>query len=210
MGRSVGPIVAAALALGACATPPEWSERVTVAVDRGGRELVAFSVSGPSTPLIRGIDDLMLCVVGMDGAARCHHRDGVVSASVAPAAASATCPGADAVLRSPCRAGEGCRFSGVAVPSSTFAMMIVELRVPRFGVPRHVVSDAAVVSQAPALVDAEAPQLQQRLRAVARCLAPGAGDGPRLAVVDRRACENDFCKLDRSRVKLSREREETR
>ena len=35
-------------------------------------------------------------------------------------------PGADAVLRSACRAGEGCRFSSVAVPSSTFAMIIVE------------------------------------------------------------------------------------
>ncbi len=85
-------------------------------------------------------DDLMLCVVGMDGAARCHHRDGIVSASVAPSAVSASCPGADAVLRSPCR----------------------------------------------------------------------AGDGPRLALVDRGARENDFCKLGNSRVKLSREREETR
>lgn len=97
MGRSVGPIVAAALALGACATPPEWSERVTVAVDRGGRGFAAFSVSGLSSP----------------------------------------------------------------------------------------------------------PML-------ARCLAPGSGDGPRLALVDRGACENDFRKLGNSRVKLSREREETR
>jgi hypothetical protein len=210
MGRSVGLIVAAALALGACATPPGWSERVTVAVDRGGRELAAFSVSGLPSPLIRNIDDLMLCVVDMDGAARCHHRDGIVSAAVAPTAASATCPGADAVLRSPCRAGEGCRFSSVAVPSSTFAMMLVELRVPRFGVPRHVVSDAAVVSQASGFVDAEGRRLEQSIRAVARCLAPGAGDGPRLTVVDRGACENDFCKLNKSRVKLSREREETR
>jgi hypothetical protein len=147
MGRSGGLIVATALALSACATPPQWSERVTVAVDRGGRELAAFSVPGLSSPPMRNVDDLMLCVVDMDGAARCHHRDGIVSASVAATAASATCPGADAVLRSPCRAGEGCRFSSVAVPSSTFAMMIVELRAPRFGVPRHVVSDAAVVSR---------------------------------------------------------------
>ncbi|MGH7301872.1 MAG: hypothetical protein ACRELZ_01185 [Candidatus Rokuibacteriota bacterium] len=79
------------------------------------------------------------------------------------------------------------------MPSSTFAMMIVGLRVPRFGVPRHVVSDLAVVSRASGFVDDE----------------PGAGDGPRLALVDRGACENDFCKLNESRVKLSREREET-
>ena len=210
MGRSVGPIVAAALALGACATPPEWSERVTVAVDRGGRGFAAFSVSGLSLPPMPNTDDLMLCVVGMDGAARCHHRDGIVSASVAPSAASASCPGADAVLRSPCRAGEGCRFSSVAVPSSTFAMMLVELRAPRFGVPRHVVSDAAVVSRASGFVDADGRRLEQSMRVMARCLAPGAGDGPRLALVDRGACENDFCKLGNSRVKLSREREETR
>jgi hypothetical protein len=210
MGRSVGAIVATALALTACAAPPGWSERVTVAVDRGGREFAAVSVSDLSSPPMRNMDDLMLCVIGMDGAARCHHRDGIVSVSVGPTAASATCPGADAVLRSPCRAGQGCRFASVEVPSSTFAMMIVELRAPRFGVPRHVVSDAAVVSGASGFVDAGGRRLEQSMRAVARCLAPGAGDGPRLVVVDRSACENDFCELDKSRVKLSREREETR
>ena len=210
MGRSVGLIVVAALTLIACATPPEWSERVTVAVDRGGRELAASSESGLFAPPMRSTDDLMLCVVGMDGAGRCHHRDGVVSASVTPSAASATCPGADAVLRSPCRAREGCRFSSVTVPSMTFAMMIVELQAPRFGVPRHVVSDAAVVSRASGFLDADGRRLEQSMRAVARCLAPSAGDGPRLALVDLRACENDFCKLNKSRVKLSREQEETR
>jgi hypothetical protein len=89
-------------------------------------------------------------------------------------------------------------------------MMIVELRAPRFGVPRHVVSDAAVVSRASEFVDADGRRLERSMRAVTRCLAPDAGDGPRLALVDRGACENDFCNLNRSRVKLSREREEPR
>ena len=109
MGRSVGPIVAAALALGACATPPEWSERVTVAVDHGGRGFAAFSVAGLSSPPMPNTDDLMLCVVGMDGAARCHHRDGIVSASVAPSAASASVPGRG--RRSPVALSRGRRVS---------------------------------------------------------------------------------------------------
>jgi hypothetical protein len=89
--------------------------------------------------------------------------------------------------------------------------MIVELRAPRFGVPRHVVLDAAVVSGVSSRSAAapDAPRIAWAMHALARCLAPGPDDdAPRLMHVARDACEDGFCQLDQSRVRLSPSRRE--
>ncbi len=209
MQYPTGALVAAAFAMGACTAAPAWPERVDIAVEVHAGGFAASSTSAVSSSARSPSDDLMICVIDADGAARCHHRGGVMSARARLAAGSATCPGADAVLRSPCRT-VGCSFPGVPVPSSPFGLMIVELRAPRFGVPRHAVLDAAVVSGVSSRSAAsDAPQIAWAMRALARCLAPGPDDdAPRPMHVERDACEDGFCQLDRSRVKLSPSRRE--
>jgi hypothetical protein len=186
-------------------TPPVWSERLDVTVEVPTQSFAASTTLDAASPASNPSGPLMLCVIDSDGAARCHHRHGVISARVQLASEVATCPGADAVLRSVCRDVNACRFPEVPVPSSPFGLMIVELRAPRFGIPRHAIVDAAVVSGvSPGAAVPEAPRIGQALRGLARCLSPGrSDDAPRLLSVARTSCEDGFCRLGHSRVKFS-------
>lgn len=205
MRDAAGAVVAAALTLSACMTPPVWSERLDVTVEVHARSFAASTTPDVASPANSPSGALMICVIDSDGAARCYHRRGVISARMKLASEVATCPGADAILRSVCHDAKACRFQEVPVPSPPFGLMIVELRSPRFGIPRHAIVDAAVVSGAsPTAAMPEAPRIGQAIHALMRCLSPGPSDDtPRLFGVTRTSCEDGFCQLGQSRVKFS-------
>ena len=203
MRDAAGALVAVAFTLSACTMPPASPERVDVTVEVNAPSFASATsdVTSPSSP--SGV--LMICVIDSDGGAQCYHRRGVISARAKLASGVATCPGADDVLRSICPDDKACRFPEVPVPSSPFGLMIVELRAPRFGIPRHAIVDAAVVSGLSLRSTVlEAARIGQTVRALARCLSPEAGDdAPHLFSVERTACADGFCQLGQSRVKLS-------
>ena len=210
MRYAAGVVVAAAFALSACTIPPAWSDRVDVTVELPTRSFAASTTSDVASPASSPSGVLMICVVDSEGLAQCYPRGGAISAKAKLASGIATCPGADAILRSVCRDAKACRFQEVPVPSTPFGLMIVELRAPRFGVPRHAIVDAAVVSSvSPESAVPEAPEIGQAIHALAHCLSPGpSGSAPRLLSVGRNSCETGFCQLAQSRVKFSpRQRE---
>jgi len=205
MRDAAGAVVAVAFALSACTMPPAWSERVDVTVEVYAPSFAASATSDVASPPSSPSGVLMICVIDSDGGARCYHRGGAISARAKLASGVATCPGADAVLRSVCPDAKACRFPEVPVPSSPFGLMIVELRAPRFGIPRHAIVDAAVVSGLSLRSTVpEAARIGQAVHALARCLSPEASDhAPRLLSVGRTSCADGFCQLGQSRVKLS-------
>ena len=205
MRDAAGAVVAVAFALSACTMPPAWSERVDVTVEVYPPSFAASVTSDVASPASSPSGVLMICVVDSDGGGQCYHRRGVISARAKLASGVATCPGADDVLRSICPDARTCRFPEVPVPSSPFGLMIVELRAPRFGIPRHAIVDAALVS-GPSLRSTvpEAARIGQAVRALARCLSPEASDdAPLLSSVERTSCADGFCQLGQSRVKFS-------
>jgi hypothetical protein len=205
MRDAAGAVVAVAFALSACTMPPAWSERVDVTVEVYAPNFAASATSDVASPATSPSGVLMICVIDSDSGAQCYHRRGVISARAKLASGVATCPGADAVLRSICPDAKACRFPEVPVPSSPFGLMIVELRAPRFGIPRHAIVDAAVVSGVSLRSTVpEAARIGQAVHALARCLSPEASDdAPRLLSVERTSCADGFCQLGQSRVKFS-------
>lgn len=153
--------------------------------------------------------DVMICIVGADGEARCHHRGGVSPAKV-HATGRATCTAASRARSSPCPGGVGCLFAKVSVPSEAFGLLVLKLVPPLFGVPRNSVIDTALVSGArpsasgSARPSADGEPIGPALRALARCLAPpGAGHPPAVRALDRAACETRACELRQSLVTLA-------
>jgi len=205
MRGAAGAVVAVAIALSACTMQPAWSERVDVTVEVYAPHFAASATSDVASPASSPSGVLMICVIDSDSGAQCYHRRGVISARAKLASGVATCPGADAVLRSICPGAKACRFPEVPVPSSPFGLMIVELHAPRFGIPRHAIVDAAVVSGVSLRSTApETARIGQAVHALARCLSPEASDDAlRLSRVERTSCADGFCQLGQSRVKFS-------
>jgi hypothetical protein len=210
---SVGPrllALASALAWGVALAPSAapaaepWRDRVqvTVASDR---------TAGLPPPgwldraLGRGAadGDLMVCVLDPGGLAQCHHRDGVAAWD----AGRGICPGADRRLRARCEGAVACAFDGVPVPSGPFALLILSVEPPAFGVPRHQALDATVFAPVGSTgSDADGRALRSAVAGLAQCL--GAG-GPLvepsrpIATLPRTACETAPCRLGRSTVALT-------
>lgn len=198
MGILAVVLLLAALTATACTAPPAWSERRDIAVEAASGGLAAIG----SPPAPRAPRDLMICVVDLRGEARCHHRGGALRSRAR--AGTATCAGAELPLRSRCEGAGGCVFRGVPVPSGAFGLLVVELRPPVLGVPRHVVVDAAAVAGSPRTRDADVAPLRGAVGALARCLAAGGAPDTALLRVDRHTCEDGFCGLRRTRFKLGR------
>jgi hypothetical protein len=146
----------------------------------------------------------MICLVDARGDAQCHHQGGVLHARVDAAAGTAVCAGADVQLRSPCAGSSGCLFPAVPVPAGAFGLLVVELRPLVFGFPRHVVVDAAALSDDGG--ETSPTRMSASLDSLARCLAPGSATdaaATHLLRVERSTCENGFCVLRRTRLKLA-------
>lgn len=154
-----------------------------------------------------GLDDetaVVLCIVEPDGRARCHHREGVVAGAV-DGAAPGICGLADRPLDSPCGRARECAFHRVAVPAELFGLLVLETRRPLFGVPRHTLIDAAVVSRAPPSSRASsAPELVGGLQTLARCMAPSERGQIEIQPPLRlEACQDHPCRLRRSTVQVA-------
>jgi hypothetical protein len=202
MRRILGIIAILGLATAACASPSSWPQHADVSVEAPPDRFVPLGAP-PARP---GPRNLMLCIVDDRGEAQCHHRAGVLAARI-DAAGAATCAGAEVQLRSPCAGADGCRFPAVPVPGGVFGLLVVELRSLAFGVPRHVVVESAVVSAGPAQgTSGDVARTSRSLTALARCLAPTSiaetDTAPR-PQVDRGACQDAFCELRRTRLKLA-------
>jgi hypothetical protein len=202
MQRLLGIVASAALALAACASPSSWPERADVSIESVPGRLAALGTPAA----LPGPRDLMLCIVDARGEAQCHHQAGVLAARV-NARGAATCAGADVQLRSPCAGANGCRFPAVPVPGGVFGLLVVELRPLAFGMPRHAVVESAVVSGGTAHdTELEVARTGVSLTALARCLAPTSiaeTDTAQRLRVDRGACQDTFCELRRTRLKLA-------
>jgi hypothetical protein len=149
--------------------------------------------------------DLMLCVLDPGGRVQCHHRDGVAAWAVD--GGRGICPGADRRLRARCEGAAACTFDGVPVPSGPFALLIMSVEPPVFGVPRHQALDAAVFAPAGSTgSDAHGRALRSAVAGLAQCLG---AEGPLLepsrpiATLPRGACESAPCRLGRSTVALT-------
>jgi hypothetical protein len=203
MPKRWGVVLIAVLATAACTGAATWPERKDISIAGASGQVAAL---GPSrvAPSPR---NLMLCIVDEHGEAQCHHQAGVLTARADATRGAATCPGADAQLRSPCEGAAGCLFPAVPVPGAAFGLLVVELRPLVFGAPRHVVVDRAIVSAGRGSGRAvDTRRLTESLGTLGRCLAPTAGaetEATRLAPLDRSACEGDFCGLRRTRLKLT-------
>jgi hypothetical protein len=178
-------LLAAAVGLAACAAQPRWSDRLDITVTGRG---------------------LMICIVDAKGAAQCYHRDGVLTSTVG-AQGVATCPGIDQRLESACDGSDTCIVRNVGVPTDAFGMLFVELKPPIFGVPRHVVTEAAIVARRADALDATLrSSLENAARAHARCLAPKDSALLRrdaVPVVTRAECEAQACALRRVSLRLA-------
>jgi len=194
-------LVAMVTGVTACAAAPTWPDRLDITLGPP-----ATSEAGPA-PLARGprpatggTVDLMVCVVDADGRGRCHHRDGVLTTTSGPRG-SATCAGAGAPLRPACAGpGRPCVLAGVQVPAGPFGLLVLSVRPPAFGMPRHAVADAAILAREPGHPPAPArDRIAGALAAVARCLAPAdtARPGAELPVVALGACTARACDLGR-------------
>jgi hypothetical protein len=184
MRRIAGLLALTTIGLAASAAAPTWPGRLDITV----------ALPAPSTA---GATDLMVCVVDPDGHGRCHHRDGVVPAKVASPRA-ATCAGAEAPLRPACAGPGPCVLTGVPVPTGPFGLLVLSIRPPAFGVPRHAIADAAILTRGAGTGTApEHGRITGALAAIARCLAPS--DAHRLRadppVVAIRACAARACDL---------------
>jgi hypothetical protein len=145
---------------------------------------------------------VVLCVLDAAGEARCHGKDGVLTGAVDGRRPS-VCGMADRPLNSPCASGEECVFHRVAPRGEVLGLIVLEPRPPLFGVPRHRLVDATVLSPSAQ----PAPLTTEMARAVvrtARCLAP-SGDAPETQaarVLLRHGCADGPCRLRNSSMQL--------
>jgi hypothetical protein len=203
MPKASAIIGIALLATAACTGATSWPDRRDISIVGMSGQVAAFGGSQVA-PNPR---NLMLCIVDEHGEAQCHHQAGVLTARADAARETATCPGSDVQLRSPCEGTTGCLFAAVPVPGAAFGLLVVELRPLVFGAPRHVVVDRAIVSAGRGGGRAiDTRRLTASLTALGRCLAPAAAaetEAARLAPLDRGACEGEFCGLRRTRLKVA-------
>ena len=168
---------------GAVDAPPELADRSTrTRAASSGRVLVlvlagALLVStlaqiriaapGVADADVRVVPDapvaIVLCVLDSTGRARCHGKSSVVSGAVDGRGAG-VCGLADRRLESPCPAGGECVFRGAAPRHEVLGMIVLEARPPLFGMPRHRLVDATVLSPSPQ----PTPLTREMARAVER------------------------------------------
>jgi hypothetical protein len=145
---------------------------------------------------------MVLCVVDALGQARCFGKDAVLAGSV-NGKSPAVCGMAARPLASPCPPGRECAFRRVTVPADAFGLVLLEPQPPLFGVPRHRLIDAAVLTR-----DASAASLEvaASVRSLARCFAP-SGSAPEPALLapalSRRGCEDRPCRLHHASVRVA-------
>jgi hypothetical protein len=168
-----------------CAPAPPWADRLDI------------TVAGASA------GDVMLCIIDTQGRARCPHRHGEVRAALREGDV-ATCPGAEARIAARCDRGDACIFPGVPVPAGPFGLVVLDVNPPVFGVPRHAVTEAVIVTPSPDPPSAsDRGRLTTMTTALTRCLAPSEGTPSRqLTVVGRSECETTGCALRRVHLKL--------
>jgi hypothetical protein len=205
--------LASALAPGLAAVPSAlagapWSDGARIAIVANGAPAPGPSVGWFERVLGRAAEgDVMVCVLDPTGQAQCHHRDGVTLWAV-DAAGRGTCPGADRRLRARCEGDTACVFENVPVPSGPFALLLLSVEPPVFGVPRHRPVGAAVFAPADgAGSGAEDVALRSGLSGLAQCLgAPGGLAEPArpIATFARGACETGPCRLGRATIGLTR------
>jgi hypothetical protein len=163
------------------------------------------AASGTADVDVRVVPDapgaVVLCVLDTTGQARCHGKDGVLSGTIDGSLAS-VCGIADRRLASPCAAGD-CVFRGAASRTEVLGLIVLDARPPLFGMPRHRLVDATVLSPAPP----PTPLTEEMARAVervARCFAPSGEtpEGPPAQVLFRRGCASSPCRLQHSSLQL--------
>ncbi len=164
------------------------------------------TTSGAAEADVRVVPDapsaVVLCVLDATGQARCHGKDGVLSGTVDGGWAS-VCGIADRRLRSPCADGGGCVFRGAAPRGEVLGLIVLDARPPLFGMPRHRLVDATVLSTAPPPTPLTT-EMARAVERVARCFAPSGEtpEGPPAQVRFRHECANGPCRLQHSSLQL--------
>ena len=194
------------IAVGACASPAPWPDRADIVVTLDLESPSALARDAAPTGRMAGhpgAGGLIVCVADAQGAAQCHHRDGVLAGHAA--GAGIACPGAARLLASRCPDAAGCAFPGVAAPAGTLGVLVLGMQPPVFGVPRHAVLEQVVLSGSPGVDPPATARLAGVLRGLAACLTADAGTGTahEVQVVPRLACEERECALARSRLRLA-------
>lgn len=194
------------IAVGACAAPVPWPDRadIIVTLDLDSPSALARDAAAAApTAGHPGTSGLIVCVADAEGAAQCHHRDGVLAGRAA--GAGVACPGAARPLASRCPDAAGCAFPGVPAPAGTLGLLVLARRPPVFGVPRHAVLEQVVLSGSPGPDPPATARLGAVLRGLAACLTADAGPGTahEVQIVPRQACEERECALARSRLRLA-------
>jgi hypothetical protein len=175
------------LSIPASATSSHWSETLDI----------AMSTAPTGMPV-------MLCIVDSAGQAQCHHQDGILTCRPG-VAGGAVCPGGSKRLLSSCPDASQCVFDAVPVPPDAFGLLLLELRPPLFGVPRHMVVEGVVLSAvSTGLSPVEHMRLQAALHALRRGLAPATPQAqePFPGTV-RTICIDHPCQFARSTIQLT-------
>jgi hypothetical protein len=208
-------LLLAALALTACAASPSppWPDQVDITVSAGQARPdpeaghPVYAAPGSAATSAGPAGGVMLCLVDVRGQARCHHRDGVLQARTT-GTGEAACPGAGQRLGGVCPGRADCTLRAVPAPAGTLGILMLDLHPPVFGVPRHAVAEAAVLS-APAADQVRSEEDRRAataVRALARCLAPSdrqLAHAP-IPLLSRQACEDRACPLTGSSLRLAR------
>jgi hypothetical protein len=175
------------LSMPAYATSARWSETLDITV----------STSPPGRPV-------MLCIVDTAGQAQCHHQDGILACRPG-IVDGAVCPGGAKRLLSWCQGVSHCLFDGISVPADAFGLLLLELRPPVFGVPRHTVVEEVILSASSRGVSpVEQAHLQGALYALKRGLTPATPQtqGP-FPETGRTTCADRPCQFARSTIQLT-------
>jgi hypothetical protein len=175
------------LSIPASATSSAWSETLDIAVR--------------TTPT--GIP-VMLCVVDTTGQAQCHHQGGILACRPG-VVDGAVCPGVTKRLLSSCQDASHCVFDAVPIPQDAFGLLLLELRSPLFGAPRHTVVERVVFSASSKGVSpAEHARLQNVLHALGRGLTPATPPTQEpFPGAMRATCVDHPCQFARSTIQLT-------
>jgi hypothetical protein len=147
---------------------------------------------------------VMLCIVDTAGQAQCHHQDGILRCHPG-ITDGAVCPGAAKRLLASCPDASPCVFGAVSVPPDAFGLLLLALRPPLFGVPRHTVVEGAILSAfSRGVSPVEHTRLQEALHALGRGLAPAIPEANNpVPGTGRTACVDHPCQFARSTIQLT-------